>query len=336
MLQPVQLTYGTDPELFFQRRGRIIGAEKVLPEAGLISSFHGVPFVVLDGVQCELNPPQSNTPVGVGNNISTAFKLLKQHLTKASNAEVTCCFNRIVEVSRQELNSLSEKSRILGCLPSLNVYGVKPLKCNRETYRKRSPGGHVHVGLQYTNIYSDGRDERSRLIPLYDILVSNFCVLLDRDPGAAERRENYGRAGEFRLPGHGVEYRTPDNFWLRNYALMDFVFGMTNFATSVLVETLYGNDLEQELVDIVNIKRVIKAINNNDIDLAKRNIQDLQPWLARNLPDTGFPLRPGSIPKFIELGDVIEKHGIDSVFPDPVLVHWTVGNRVEFATFLEA
>ena len=340
MLQPVNVSYGSDPELFFQRGGQIIGAEKVLPEEGLINPLHGVPFVVLDGVQCELNPPQSSTPVGVASHISTAFRLLQQHLAKTPDAEVTCCFNRIVDVSRKELNSLSEKSRVLGCLPSLNIYGSKPLKCNRETYRKRSPGGHVHVGLKTTNIYSGSAtspntDERSRLVPLYDILVGNFSVLLDRDPGAAERRENYGRAGEFRLPEHGIEYRTPDNFWLRNYSLMSFVFGMINLATSVLVETLNGNDLEQELVEIVNIKRVIKAINNNDITLARKNIADITPWLMNHLPESGFPLNPGSIAKFVALGDRVEKHGIESVFPDDVMTHWNGDHRVEFHTFLE-
>jgi len=334
MLRPVSITYGTDPEGFFQRGGQIIGSERVLPERGLFCSYNDKPSVVLDGVQFELNPAAASSPSKLATNLSLAFNLLKQHLAK-DNGEVTCCFNRIVEVSKLELDSLSEKARMLGCLPSLNIYGERPLRCNKKTYRKRSTGGHAHFGLNGTNIFSGNRDERQRLIPLYDIFVSNFCVLLDRDPGAAERRENYGRAGEFRLPKHGVEYRTPDNFWLRNYSLMSFVFGMANLATAVLVATLAGNDLESELVKIVNIKRVIRAIDKNDIRLAKQNIEDLRPWLTKNLPDSGFPLKPGTIGKFIELGDHIEKRGIESVFPDDPLTHWTGNNRVDFNRFLE-
>src|SRR3990167_836481 len=331
MLHPVNITYGTDPEGFFKRDGQIVGSERVLPTEGLVSRTHGKPFVVLDGVQFELNPAPSTTPKGVWNNLSLAFNLLRSHL--GNQPDISLCFDRIAEVSRAELNALSEKARELGCLPSMNIYGARPLKCNIKTYRKRSLGGHVHLGLRNTNIFSGNYDYRSRLVPLLDIFVGNWCVLLDRDPGAVERRENYGRAGEFRLPEHGLEYRTPDNFWLRNYTMLSFVFGMANLATSVLVHTLAGGSQETELVKTVDIDRVKKAIAKNDIRLAKRNIIDLQPWLVKNLPETGFPIRPGTIQKFIELGNHVERYGIESIFPDDPLTHWTKNDRTEFTTF---
>lgn len=333
MLRPVNLMYGTDPEGFFKRGGHVIGSERVLPETGLISPYHGVPFVVNDGVQFELNPDAAASPAVVGSNLSVAFQLLRDQLKQSP--DVTVSFDRIAEVSRMELDALSEKARELGCMPSMNIYGERPLRCNKKTYRKRSLGGHIHLGLTQTNVFRGTADQRQRLIPLLDIFVGNFCVLLDRDPGAAERRENYGRAGEFRLPGHGVEYRTPDNFWLQSYTLLSFVLGMCNLATSVLVHTLTGGSQENELVSIVNINRVRKAIEKNDIRLAKRNIEDLRPWLAENLPDSGFPIRPGTIGKLLELGSHIDHRGIESVFPDDVLTHWAKADRTEFNTFLE-
>ena len=331
MLRPVNITVGCDPEGFFQRDGRVIGADRVLPAEGL---GYGRPSVVLDGVQFELNPAPADTISGLADNIASAFDLLRQHL--AHQPGVTLNWNRVVEVSREELHGLSHKAQELGCSPSMNVYGHRPLRCNAKTYRKRSPGGHAHIGLTRTNIFSGGRDLRQRVVPLYDIFVGQWCVLLDRDPGAAERRENYGRAGEFRLPGHGVEYRTLDNFWVRSYPLMSFVFGMLNLATAVLVHTLAGGSHEQELVQIVNVPRMRKAIETNDIRLATRNITELQPWLATNLPDSGFPVRPGSVGKFIELGRHIDCHGIASVFPDEPLRHWEKSDRTDFSTFLEA
>ena len=334
MLRPVNVTYGTDPEGFFQRDGQIIGSERVLPVEGLVNGPYSNPSVVLDGVQFELNPPPMSSVEGLAIQLSSAFKLLKGQID--SQPGVSCNWNKIVEVSRTELNQLSQKARELGCLPSMNIYGNKPLRCNVKTYRKRSPGGHIHVGLYGTNIFSGGRDARQRLVPLYDIFVGQWCVLLDRDPGAAERRENYGRAGEFRLPSHGVEYRTLDNFWLRSYTLMSFAFGMANLATSILVHTLAGGPQERELVNIVNVPRMRKAIDQNDIRLAAQNIEDLRPWLAKNLPESGFPVRPGTIGKFLDLGDHIDKHGIESLFPDDPLTHWTKNERVPFNTFLEA
>lgn len=333
MLHQVNLTYGTDPEGFFERGGQIIGSERVIPERGLLSPRHETPFVVLDGVQFELNPASASTPLGVASNMQIAFVLLQQHLRRFP--DVTCRWDRIVEVSRLELDSLSEKARMLGCAPSLNIYGSRPLKCDKLTYRKRSPGGHIHLGLKSTNLFGGRLDYRQNLIPLLDVFVGNFCVLLDRDPGAAERRENYGRAGEFRLPEHGVEYRTPDNFWLRSYTLMSFVFGMANLAASVMVNTAAGNNLEGELGSVVNIKRVIKAIEKNDIKLAKKNIEDLRPWFARHLPDSGFPLTPQTLDKFLELGDTIELKGITPFFRDDPMAHWVKRERTEFHTFLE-
>lgn len=332
MLRPVNITYGTDPEGFFQRDGQIIGSDRVLPVEGLVNNSYQKPFVVLDGVQFELNPAPASTVQGLATNLSSAFYLLRQHLV--GQPGVTLNWSNIVEVSRKELDNLSQKARELGCQPSMNIYGEQPLRCNIKTYRKRSSGGHAHVGLLGTNIFSGGRDARQRLVPLCDIFVGQWCVLLDRDPGAAERRENYGRAGEFRLPSHGLEYRTLDNFWIRNYTLMSFVFGMVNLATSVLVHTLTGGSQEQELVKIVNVPRMRKAIEKNDIRLATRNIIELQPWLMDNLPDTGFPVRPGTISKFIELGKHIDHHGIESIFPDDPVTHWAKNDRVDFNTFL--
>ena len=333
MLRPVMLTYGTDPEGFFERDGQIIGSSRVLPVGGLINNAYGKPFVVEDGVQFELNPAPANTVHGLATNLENAFGLLRGCLE--SQPGVSLNWDKIVTVSRTELDALDQKARELGCLPSMNIYGSQPLRCDVKTYRKRSPGGHVHVGLEHTNIFSHGRDARQRLIPLYDIFVGQWCVLLDRDPGAAERRENYGRAGEFRLPEHGVEYRTLDNFWVRSYTLMSFVFGMTNLATSILVHTIAGGQQEKELVNIVNVPRMRKAIEKNDIRLATRNILELEPWLSKNLPATGFPIRPGMLRKFVELGKHIDHHGITSVFPDDPLTHWKKGVRVDFTTFLE-
>ena len=331
MLRPVNITMGADPEGFFQRDGQIIGADRVLPVEGL---GYGRPSVVRDGVQFELNPAPAATISGLANNTATAFNLLRQHL--ACHPGVTVNWKTVVDVSREELHGLSHKAQELGCSPSMNIYGNRPLRCNVKTYRKRSLGGHAHIGLTSTNIFSGGRDMRQRLIPLYDIFVGQWCVLLDRDPGAAERRENYGRAGEFRLPGHGVEYRTLDNFWVRSYPLMSFVFGMLNLATAVLVHTLAGGNHEQELVRIVNVPRMRKAIETNDIRLATQGIADLQPWLTTYLPDSGFPIRPGTIGKFVELGRHIDSHGMASVFPDDPLSYWAKSDRTEFRTFLEA
>lgn len=334
MLRKQMISYGTDPEGFFKFGDRIIGSEKVLTEGHLGSSYSNK--VVLDGVQFELNPLNSTDLKYVGRNIGYAFSLLRSQLSLKPGVSV--CFDGVVEVTREELDSLSEKSRILGCAPSRNIYGSRPITVDAKTYRKRSAGGHLHLGLTSTNIYNQKSvDERNRLIPLLDIFVGNTCVLLDRDPNAAERRENYGRAGEYRLPKHGVEYRTLSNFWLRNHVLFTFVFGMAELATAVLNETLTTeNDLENELVEIVNIDRVIEAIDTNRADLAWQNFQDIRPFILRHVPSkSGLIMHPGNIEKFVVFATSVQEHGLDKVFPEDPLSHWTSGNFEDYINFIE-
>lgn len=335
MLKPVKITVGCDPEGFFERGGAIIGSEKVLPQRGLISKGTWKSDVVLDGVQFELNPSATQTGAELGGCIAKSMFTLREHLK--SLPDITCCWRGTVEVGRSELDSLSPKSRVLGCAPSKNIYGHKPLTINPETYQKRSAGGHLHLGLKNnTKVHSHVSDERSRLVPLLDIFVGNTMVLLDRDPGAIERRENYGRAGEYRLPNHGLEYRTPSNCWLRSYALLSLILGLAQIAISTLDTTLEGkNDLEQELVDVVEIDNFVQAINTNNYDLARANFNVVRPFLAKHLGWEGFQLTPSTLDKFLDFADSVRLHGLETYFKDDPLTHWCKNEFTEFSTFLK-
>lgn len=334
MLNPkTSTTWGTDPEGFFQRKGQIIGSERLIPEEGLLN---GKSKIVRDGVQFELNPATGETVRQLGMNISVLFQTMRDTLRK--NSDVNLCFDGLVEVSQKELDSLSPATRILGCMPSYNIYGMKPIDVDPIAYRKRSSGGHIHMGLTlpiFDPFLSDP-DNRQRLVPLMDIFVGAFAVLLDRDPGAAERRENYGRAGEFRMPKHGLEYRTTSNFWLRDFRLMSFTFGMAQIAISVLAESLTGNDIEEELVKVVDIERVIRAINTNDFDLALEHVRAITPFLQKYLPEQGFVLNPQSVGKFTEFAQDVRARGIERYFPTEQIVdNWCANHYEDFATFLQ-
>jgi hypothetical protein len=337
MLRPVTLMYGCDPEGFFKRDGKIIGAERVLPEEGL--GVVGHPVVNLDGVQYELNPFPGISVHQLGNNLNYCFTKLKQQML--DYPYVQFCWDTLVEVERGELEALSPKARELNCEPSKNIYGEKPITVNGTSYRKRSAGGHMHFGLHDTAIY-DGisNDERGRLIPLFDVFVGNSGVLLDRAPGQAERRENYGRAGEYRPKPYGVEYRTPSNFWLRNYSIMDFMYGMANIAVSVLDSTIKGiEDLEGELIETVDINKVIEAIDNNDYELARKNFQAITPFLKKHLPARStkiFPFTPGVIDKFLMFTDWVdqEHEHLGVFFPINRVDHWATGAFTSFEDFL--
>lgn len=330
MLTPVAMTLGADPELFVEKDGTILGSEKIIPKAGL-SLYYSSPYVVRDGIQVELNPPERNTVSALGTEIGIAFKLLQTQLLK--HPGVRPKFAGVVEVTRDELDSLSPDSQILGCQPSENVYGVRPITVDAKEYRKRSAGGHAHFGLTGNRALFNAR---INVISHLDIFLGNFAVLLDRDPGVAERRENYGRAGEYRIQPHGIEYRTPSNFWLRHYVLMDFVYGMAGVAFSLINHDLKNDtDIEGELVQTVNIENVIQAINTSDFELAKRNVEVVRPFIAKHVPKEGFPIHAGNIDKFLMFAEDVRAKGLDSFFPQDPVDHWIEGKQVGFADFLD-
>lgn len=334
VLKPVRITYGTDPEGFFEKGGAIIGSEKIIPVHG-IGAYNAM--TVRDGIQFEVHVGANYEHQKVAVCMSNAFSDLKAVLKNIP--EVSCCWRGLVEVSREELDSLSEASRILGCTPSKNIYGDRPITVDPKTYRKRSAGGHVHLGLAGTKIYDQNSVEeiRHRLVPYLDVFVGNTCTLLDRDPGAAERRENYGRAGEYRLPDHGVEYRTTSNFWLRSYSLMNLVFGLAHVAVASLEDTLKGGTLEDELMEVVDFPRVIQAIDTSNWDLAKANFLDIRPYLVKHLPKAGeWGLTPDTIDKFLMLAEAVKTEGLEKFFPDDPVTHWSKKVYVPFRDYLGA
>jgi hypothetical protein len=320
--------FGTDPEAFFTKGGHIIGSEKIIPERGL-REYTGK--VVRDGVQFELNPISAHEVSELGRNISGLFGAVQKRVDKQKG--VSFCFDGLVEVSRKELDSLSPGCRVLGCMPSYNAYEERPIQVDPIQYRKRSSGGHIHTGISDKALFA----ERRRAVPVYDILVGNTCVLLDRDPGAAERRQNYGRAGEFRLPDHGLEYRTTSNFWLRDFTLMSFTFGLAHIAHTVALQSFNGDQtLWNDLAKVVNIKRIVQAIDTNDFTLALKNFKRIVPFLKRNLPNEGFVLTPKNLDSFIGFAQEVGNRGMEQFFPTANIVqNWVDNRQTTFDVFLE-
>jgi len=329
MIVPVRVTLGSDPEGFFQRDGNILGSEKFIPGAGKTLVNHG--RIVRDGVQFELQPIATYGYPQLAANITN---LLREVEAIAAAGNATIAYNGLVEVSRKELDSLSPETRVLGCQPSHNFYGSRPINVDAATYRKRSSGGHIHIGLaNLTSIQQYDTDYRERLVPLLDIFVGNTAVLLDRDPGAAERRENYGRAGEFRLPSYGLEYRTLSNFWLRDYALMSLMFSLTEFAVSVLHYSFANRyKWEEHLAGIVDIDAIALAINTNDFDMALKNFEIVTSFIA-NQASSQFQLHGGNIKQFVAFAAKVGRNGLDEFFPvEGIVERWK--KQTGFSTFL--
>jgi hypothetical protein len=196
-----------------------------------------------------------------------------------------------IKLSQSDIEKLPASSRVLGCNPSLNVYGYEPISVDPVDYPYRSAGGHIHFGTQDNNagnkLKAVLRDTETT-VRLLDAICGNTCVLIDRDRGNKKRREVYGRAGEHRLPDHGLEYRTLSNFWVFDYVLVSFVMGLARQAIHIAYESYYrnkegvrvqGRNYAQELLSLLNEQDVRDAINNNDKKLALKNFKIVSQYL---------------------------------------------------------
>ena len=356
-MKQVNFQLGCDPEAFLTQNDKVIGSEKSIPKNGLVAGIYSKPSVVRDGVQLELHPVQGNSIslATTTSNLSSIFKMLKTHLDKTP--EIKACFKPVIEVSKEELASLSDESRVLGCQPSLNYYGLKMPNVDPIKYRKRSAGGHVHFGLGAPIYKTDGTDYRSRLVPINDLLLGTISCLIDLDPDQKERRKLYGMAGEYRLPIYGLEYRTLSNFWLRSVPLYQLVMGLATQAVAILHTTLISDmkeDIELELLESVDFKRVVRGIQKNDYDLARDTFDKIKPFIMKHFPDgnektpgtyggviPAAPIHKLNMNQFEKFLDQIKAKGLDSFFPidaDKVIENWLVKTQwtgTEWLTFLD-
>lgn len=217
------------------------------------------------------------------------------------------------------MQTLSGEAQQFGCAPSKNAYGrTRVAVKDASKYYSRSAGGHIHIGHSGNLTAQKVLASPDLTVPILDIIVGNICVLIDRDPGNIERRKNYGRAGEYRLPKHGLEYRTLSNFWLRSYQTMSFVLALVRFAVCVAA----SEEASSGLLALVDIEKITRAINENDAVLAKENFDSIKDYLASISTDypveNKFPLQSEHMEHF----EYFASKGLDHWFKEDIMEHW--------------
>jgi hypothetical protein len=332
---------GSDPEFFFHKRtlmgkmGSVIGAEKVLPKNGLKlwpeSSGNKSRFII-DGVQAEMNPESFTCRQSMGGELSAMVRTIKK---LAEKKRVIINWAPLVKVSPKEMRSLSPENKKFGCEPSHNAYDDYIPMPDPEKYLFRSAGGHMHFGAYFSSgddmLTTAIKKDNKTVVMLLDIILGNTCVMIDRDPGNIERRKFYGRAGEYRLPTYGLEYRVLSNFWLRSYKMMSMVFGISRIAFGFAL----NEEAKEALFAAVKEKDIRKAINENDAVLAKKNWKAIRPIIAK-YSTTSNSLHQNNLVAF----DHFVEKGMDHYFKTNPTDHWTgsecyTGAGWGFESFLE-
>lgn len=338
------VTFGCDPEFFFKSTNKdstVVAAEKILPKEGLItvarpsyytdsewasylSAHKNASKFVIDGVAAELNPNPNTCRALHANEISKCFRKLKETLKER---KVKAALNQVmIDIPPDYLKELDEKNRRFGCAPSLNAYNSSAkINVDPNKYFKRGAGGHIHLGVYKYWTSNPKKYDIKDLVFLLDVLVGNTSVLIDRNPDNIERRKNYGRAGEYRLPPHGIEYRTLSNFWLTAYPLMSLVFGLARQAYEIFADNSEcGKKILNAIKTAVSEKDVTNAINNNDFELALYNYSKLEYYIVSSSTDSDHhTITRSTVKYFLHFVEMINTHGLTYWFPEDPLDHWT-------------
>lgn len=249
---------GCDPELFVSERGILTSGY------GLIPGTKENPFVVdkgavqVDGMALEFNIDPAKNVDEFCINIHTVMTHLA---SMVPNHELV--ITPVAHFSPEYMEKQPAEALLLGCDPDFNGWqlaeNIKPDMARP----MRTASGHVHVGwTEGQDIYSeDGFKGAARAARQMDFFLGLPSLFYDKD---TERREMYGKAGCFRPKSYGVEYRTLSNAWLRNEALMKWVYNNT---IKGMQRLFAGDDLSERYGNIEDV------INNSDLKKAQQILE---------------------------------------------------------------
>ena len=131
-----------------------------------------------------------------------------------------------------------------------------------------------------------------RAIKFLDLLIMIPTMLLDNGPGAARRKEKYGKAGCFRPTPYGVEYRTPSCCWLRSPMTVSLVLGLGRLAWVMM-----SRQADEEIRKSIGFAEedIRGAIDESDVATIKKIWSNLRPYIALSGSPHGNPLHIGSV-----------------------------------------
>jgi len=257
---PYCFSVGSDPEIFLEKKdGSVLPAFDFLP--GKEKSVPTTPSrgpncnLYYDGFQAEFTTEAQSCLAYHVDSIQGGLKAALSH-AKNKDTKAKLSLNTVMDISPELMAGSEEKHVAFGCMPSLNAYGLQGIKGNAREILFRSAGGHIHFGCGKL-------DEKTmvKVVKALDAVLGVCCVSFFAKYDNPRRRQMYGLAGEYRLPPHGLEYRTLSNAWLFHPLLAHMVFDLARkafvFGQKDFLKYWKGNEEE-----------TVKCIQECDVELA--------------------------------------------------------------------
>ena len=284
---------GADPEFFLEYKGKLAPVEEIVKEVGEDRLFKSDTAYnsFQDGLAFEL----TISPTSCRQIFAERFSKSIRHIVKGvGKKDIILSKKNHFKLTNKQLEKLSIDSLNFGCEPSRDAWNKgeeKTIDINPLSYKHRFAGGHIHLGVKRNKHDRNNRvyaktvlKNRVKLVKLLDYVVGNLSVLLDRDTDNKLRRETYGQAGEYRSKYYGVEYRVLSNFWFRNYRTLSLISGLARACVDMIgTNKEYGYD--DEILSAVPKEDIIRAINENNVELALQNYKKIEPILKEIVPE---------------------------------------------------
>jgi Phage phiEco32-like COOH.NH2 ligase-type 2 len=310
---------GSDPEIFVEKGdGSLFPAFEFLPPLKTPIKSSTNQNVYWDGFQAEFQTEAAGClERHLGSVWSGLQTVLLQARLKDKNAKLSA--RNIMDIPPKLMEASKDEHVNFGCMPSFNVYGLKGQQIPPREIPFRPAGGHIHFGIGLQDPVKD-KVRIENIVKALDKVLGVACVSLFQHYDSPARRQLYGLPGEYRLPPHGIEYRTLSNAWLTHPTIANLVvdlsrkvvmFGMNDFGK-------YWDATEDE---------TIKCIINCDVKKAQEIITRNKTIFLK-MYQAVYGTGPERVEGFYEgifqtymkgIGSLIEK-------PDDIVNNWNLDN----------
>jgi Phage phiEco32-like COOH.NH2 ligase-type 2 len=242
---------GSDPEIFVEDEdGKVVPAFTFLDDKEKV----GVEVPYWDGFQAEFSTEPSHCIAYLADSTQKALSSLHEKVKVAGKGKWRLTDRSVVDVDQEFLQQIDPKFSQFGCTPSLNAYGDQGPMMDGAYVPFRMAGGHIHIGARLSGV------DVNHVVKQMDKIVGVMSVALFCGMEDPRRRFLYGRAGEYRLPPHGLEYRVLSNAWLCHPVIMNFITHVARISAAIGMWGFNPTDITDEEAQ--------EAINDSNSDMA--------------------------------------------------------------------
>lgn len=259
---------GADPEIFVvDDNGQLLPSFKFLPAK---SPEH---VAYWDGFQAEFSVRPTTCQSYTIDYVRTGM-LAVHNAAKKSGGKLT--LKNVIDVPPELMSQTPPEFVQFGCTPSFNAYTNEVTLPDVDGYEVpfRMAGGHLHFSYQpYQRKLLSIEEAVKNLDKTIGVIAVSMFQAYD-DP---RRRTLYGKAGEFRKPKYGFEYRVLSNAWLCHPAIAHLIYDLARNSMRGIKEWDITEEEARTCIDTCDVALANKLLN--------RNIEGLKTLLATSAVD---------------------------------------------------